>query len=216
MSRWQHLDATPNTQPNLIIKAKSLANFLTHDAFEHASAFVDLLIENKKIQESQFRDAVGTIYLDCVWFGMHYVDRMAYSHLDEPSRDIFFDVLLIEIEESLRKQQEAAGDADTDVFVRSFRRELDDLQVEYSTYGFGTDVESNLCFQFGLRLAQVLGFPREQVFGTAMLITSLIFFDQLDLESLLNLRKQCKKCNKQSAPAAKFCNACGEKLATSN
>lgn len=168
---WIQFSGAPNSGKTLSEKARVLAPFLIGMGAENANS---LFAELRGKQHLNIDDGkIGEVFVEVVFFYLHYVDRIAMTFLGLEKRNTFFLNLFTHIEGVLTKVYD--GEVNASQFYNEFITVYAERQEEYGKYEKmlpekDDGYKETLLWGVAQRVARVLDKENDQEVVTAALI----------------------------------------------
>ena len=109
MSQWQQFSGLQNTEYVLAEKAEALGRFLLDWAVEFNGLIITQLKSMPAFTKILKRSIGGEIYVDCVFIGLHWADRVAASILSHDDRMTFLALLTLKVADQMNVTTRKVG-----------------------------------------------------------------------------------------------------------
>lgn len=215
---WKNFQGIENTDEVLIKKAKALAPFLviichriTEDVLQQLR---ELKEKNKTIEVDEQK--TDETFFEFLFFFVHLIDRISFSYFDIKRRNIFMDVLFVELREELSRFQE--GGIESLQFREFLNQNYNRKQEEYSKYSKwfpekNEGTKDTLFWEFGKKIAKILSAEMDIFVIMIVQMLSVEFLKVMDLPSLLTgQRNNCPYCGAKLKKVINFCTQCSKKI----
>ena len=176
---WTDFKGIPNSDKIVKDKALSLTPSLIYALADDTSSLLEETRGLSPEKRSEF-------FFEMALFYLHFTDRLAFQYLNASHREIFGDALC---ECSYKQLFKLPEDEDiANQILTAFAETYNDRQEEYGKYKTisaqdGQSLRGTLSWEFGKKMAAIVGKPTDVIFITQVISTTSSFV-ALDLPGL--------------------------------